>query len=131
MAQRPLSPHLQIWRWGPHMLVSILHRATGDGMALVGLGVFLWWLGALASGPEAYETFLWAATSPVGYVVMIGLTWAFFTHMMSGLRHFVLDIGAGYELDTNKMWSMLSPIIAAILTVSVWTYVLLRDGGLG
>lgn len=131
MAQRPLSPHLQIWRWGPHMLVSILHRATGDGMALVGLGVFLWWLGALASGPEAYETFLWAASSPLGYVVMIGLTWAFFTHMMSGLRHFVLDIGAGYELDTNKMWSILSPVIAAILTVSVWTYILLRDGGLG
>ena len=131
MAQRPLSPHLQIWRWGPHMLVSILHRATGDGMALVGLGVFLWWLGALASGPEAYETFLWAASSPLGYVVMIGLTWAFFTHMMSGLRHFVLDIGAGYELDTNKMWSILSPVIAAILTVSGWTYILLRDGGLG
>ena len=47
MSQRPLSPHLQIWRWGPHMLVSILHRASGDGMALVGLGVLVWWLGAL------------------------------------------------------------------------------------
>ncbi|MEM9310810.1 MAG: succinate dehydrogenase, cytochrome b556 subunit [Pseudomonadota bacterium] len=131
MAQRPLSPHLQIWRWGPHMLVSILHRVTGDGMALVGLGVLAWWLGALASGPEAYETFLWAAGSPLGYVVMIGLTWAFFTHMMSGLRHFVLDIGAGYELDTNKMWSILAPIFAGVLTVAVWTFVLLRSGGLG
>ncbi|MEO1649018.1 MAG: succinate dehydrogenase, cytochrome b556 subunit [Pseudomonadota bacterium] len=130
MAQRPLSPHLQIWRWGPHMLVSILHRATGDGMALVGLGVLVWWLGALASGPEAYETFLWAAGSPLGYVVMIGLTWAFFTHMMSGLRHFVLDIGAGYELDTNRFWSIASPVIAIVLTVAVWTYILLRDGGL-
>ena len=130
MAQRPLSPHLQIWRWGPHMLVSILHRVTGDGMALVGLGIFVWWLGALASGPEAYETFLWAAGTPIGYVVMIGLTWAFFTHMMSGLRHFVLDIGAGYELDTNKMWSILSPLIAIVLTVAVWTFILVRDGGL-
>ena len=46
MAQRPLSPHLQIWKWGPHMLVSILHRITGDGMALAGLGILLWWLGA-------------------------------------------------------------------------------------
>ncbi len=113
------------------MLVSILHRVTGDGMALVGLGVLAWWLGALASGPEAYETFLWAAGSPRGYVVMIGLTWAFFTHMMSGLRHFVLDIGAGYELDTNKMWSILAPIFAGVLTVAVWTFVLLRSGGLG
>ncbi|MEM6856433.1 MAG: succinate dehydrogenase, cytochrome b556 subunit [Pseudomonadota bacterium] len=130
MAQRPLSPHLQIWRWGPHMLVSILHRVTGDGMALVGLAVLVWWLGALASGPEAYENFVWAASSPLGYVVMIGLTWAFFTHMMSGLRHFVLDIGAGYELDTNKLWSILSPIIASVLTVAVWAFILLRDGGL-
>ena len=130
MGNRPLSPHLQIWRWGPHMLVSILHRATGDGMALVGLGVFLWWLGALASGPEAYETFLWAAGTPIGYIVMIGLTWAFFTHMMSGLRHFVLDIGAGYELDTNKMWSILAPIIAGLLTVAVWSFIFVRGGGL-
>jgi len=131
MAQRPLSPHLQIWRWGPHMLVSILHRVTGDGMALVGLGILVWWLGALASGPDAYETFLWAAGSPLGYVVMIGLTWAFFTHMMSGLRHFVLDIGAGYELDTNKTRSILSPIIACVLTVAVWVFIFVRGGGLG
>ncbi|MFN6934699.1 MAG: succinate dehydrogenase, cytochrome b556 subunit, partial [Tsuneonella sp.] len=47
MANRPLSPHLQIWKWGPHMAVSILHRVTGDGMALVGLGVLVWWLAAL------------------------------------------------------------------------------------
>ncbi|KEO91628.1 succinate dehydrogenase [Erythrobacter longus] len=110
------------------MLVSILHRATGDGMALVGLGVLVWWLGALASGPEAYETFLWAATSPIGYVVLVGLTWAFFTHMMSGLRHFVLDIGAGYELDTNRFWSIASPIIAIVLTIALWSYIILGKG---
>ncbi len=126
MANRPLSPHLQIWKWGPHMLVSILHRVTGDGMALVGLGVFLWWLGALASGPDAYGMFQAVMTSPIGYVVLIGLTWAFFTHMMSGLRHFVLDIGAGYELDTNKFWSIASPIIAILLTVAFWALVFLK-----
>ncbi len=126
MANRPLSPHLQIWKWGPHMLVSILHRVTGDGMALVGLGVFLWWLGALASGPDAYGLFQAVMTSPIGYVVLIGLTWAFFTHMMSGLRHFVLDIGAGYELDTNKFWSIASPIIAILLTVAFWALVFLK-----
>ncbi len=110
------------------MLVSILHRVCGDGMALVGLAVLVWWLGALASGPAAYETFLWAAGHPLGYVVMIGLTWAFFTHMMSGLRHFVLDIGAGYELDTNRFWSILSPILGIALTVCVWAYILFVKG---
>ncbi len=130
MSQRPLSPHLQIWRWGPHMFVSILHRVTGDGMALVGLAVLVWWLGALASGPEAYATFTDLMTSPVGYVVLVGLSWAFFTHMMSGLRHFVLDIGAGYELDTNKMWSIASPIIAALLTAAFWLAILFPSGAL-
>ena len=124
MANRPLSPHLQIWKWGPHMLVSILHRLTGDGMALVGLAVLVWWLGALASGPEAYADFAILASSPVGYVVLVGLSWAFFTHWMSGLRHFVLDIGAGYELDTNKMWSIASPIIAILLTAGFWALIL-------
>lgn len=128
MSQRPLSPHLQIWRWGPHMLVSILHRATGDGLALVGLGILVWWLGALASGAAAYETFTGIMTSPVGYIVLVGLTWAFFTHMMSGLRHFVLDIGAGYELDTNKMWSIASPIIAIVLTIGFWAAIMAKQG---
>ena len=84
---RPLSPHLQIWKWGPHMLVSILHRVSGDGLALVGLFVLVWWLGALASGPAYYETFAGLMTSIPGYVVLVGLSWAFFTHLMSGLRH--------------------------------------------
>ena len=126
MNQRPLSPHLQVWRWGPHMLVSILHRATGDGMALVGLGVLLWWLGALASGADAYATFQSAMGSPLGMLVLVGLSWAFFTHMMSGMRHFVLDIGAGYELDTNRMWSIAAPIIAIVLTAAFWAVILLR-----
>lgn len=125
MANRPLSPHLQIWKWGPHMLVSILHRASGDGMAIVGLSVLLWWLGALASGPEAYETFLWAATTPVGYLVLIGLSWAFFNHMCSGLRHFVLDMGAGYELTANRTWSQLSVAGGVVLTLAFWAAIFL------
>lgn len=123
-SNRPLSPHLQIWKWGPAMLVSILHRVTGDGMALVGLFVLVWWLGALASGPEYYATFTDLMTSPVGMVVLVGLSWAFFTHMMSGLRHFVLDIGAGYELNVNRFWSVASPIIAILLTAGFWAQLL-------
>ncbi|WP_421991684.1 succinate dehydrogenase, cytochrome b556 subunit [Qipengyuania sp.] len=126
MANRPIAPHLQIWKWGPHMAVSILHRITGDGMAMVGLGVLLWWLGAMASGPDAYATFEMVMGSPLGMVVLVGLSWAFFTHMMSGLRHFVLDIGAGYELDTNKMWSILSPLLGILLTAGFWALVLLK-----
>lgn len=113
------------------MLTSILHRITGNGMALVGLVVLTWWLGALASGPEAYESFLFVAGSPFGLIVLFGLSWAFFNHMMSGLRHFVLDIGAGYELDTNRMWSIASPVLGIVLTVAFWTFILLRSGGMG
>ena len=121
---RPLSPHLQIWKWGPHMLVSILHRVSGDGMALVGLFVLVWWLGALASGPAYYQTFTGLMTSIPGYIVLVGLSWAFFTHLMSGLRHFVLDIGAGYELNANKFWSIASPLIAILLTAGFWALIL-------
>lgn len=126
MTQRPLSPHLSIWKWGPHMLVSILHRVTGDGMALVGLPVLVWWLAALASGPAAYEDFVSAADSPVGYVVLAGISWAFFNHLVSGLRHFVMDIGAGYELTINKTFSVLSPVLGVVLTAAFWALLLWR-----
>ena len=126
MANRPIAPHLQIWKWGPHMAASILHRITGDGMAFVGLGVLLWWLGAMAGGADSYAIFQETMGSPLGLVVLVGLSWAFFSHMMTGLRHFVLDIGAGYELDTNKMWSMLAPVIGILLTAAFWAVILLK-----
>lgn len=108
------------------MFVSILHRVTGNGMAVAGLGVLLWWLGALAAGPDAYANFAWAMTTPVGYLVLVGISWAFFSHMMSGLRHFVLDIGAGYELKVNRTFSILAPIVGVLLTAAFWALLLLR-----
>src|SRR5215212_6009216 len=105
---RPLSPHLTIWRWGPHMLVSILHRVTGAGLSILGLPLLVWWLGAIAQGPDAYAQFAKAATHPVGRVLLIGLTWAFFQHLLSGIRHLVTDSGAGFELDTNKRMAVLT-----------------------
>lgn len=126
MANRPLSPHLQIWKWGPHMAASILHRVTGDGLALVGLAVLLWWLGAMAGGAESYATFVDIMGSPVGLVVLVGLSWAFFSHMMTGLRHFVMDIGAGYELTINKTWSVLAPVLGILLTAAFWAAILLK-----
>ena len=125
MADRPLSPHLSIWRWGPHMLTSILHRVSGDSMALVGLPVLLWWLGSLASGPDAYATFVAVMTSPLGLVVLVGLSWAFFNHMSSGIRHFVMDIGAGFEIETNKRHSVVSVASGLILTAAFWAAILL------
>ncbi len=105
------------------MLVSILHRATGDGMAILGGILLVGWLMALASGPENYAWFVGLATSPIGYLLMIGLSWAFFQHMLSGLRHFVLDIGAGYEVDRNNRWAALLPVLGVLLTAILWAII--------
>ena len=102
------------------MLVSILHRASGDGMALVGLPVLLWWLAALAGGPDSYATFTRQAATWYGYVVLVGVSWAFFNHLCSGIRHFVLDTGAGYELKTNARWSVATVIGGIVLTAAFW-----------
>lgn len=123
-ASRPLSPHLTIWRWGPHMLVSILHRVTGSGLATVGLLALVWWLAAAASGERAYADFIEHADSWYGVVIGIGLTWALFQHTLSGLRHFVMDIGAGYELSTNKFWATMTVVGGILLTALLWLYIL-------
>lgn len=125
-SNRPISPHLQIWKWGPAMLVSILHRISGDGLSVVGMAVLLWWLGALAGGDASYLTFTHHMGEWYGQIVLIGLTWAFFNHTASGIRHLVLDIGAGFELKSNALWSVLTPLIALALTAATWAYVLLR-----
>ena len=138
-ANRPLSPHLQVYKWGPHMLVSILHRATGDGMAIAGSLLLLWWLGAAASGEAAYASFIgtvWQAPDAtvlswqnwVGRALLVGLTYAFFQHASSGLRHLLLDTGAGYELKSNRLWAIVVAVVPAILTAALWVYILL--GGL-
>jgi succinate dehydrogenase / fumarate reductase cytochrome b subunit len=108
------------------MAVSILHRVSGNGLAVVGLGVLLWWLGALAGGAASYATFVEHASSWYGMIVLVGISWAFFNHMASGIRHFVLDIGAGYELTNNNFWSILTPIIGIALTAAFWATLLLR-----
>ena len=118
------------------MTVSILHRVSGDGLAIVGACMFLWWLGALAAGPEAYAAFVacvWhdpaggavhQVTNILGKIVLVGLTWAFFQHLFSGLRHLVLDTGAGYELRTNKLWSTVVMVGGILATAATWLYIL-------
>jgi succinate dehydrogenase / fumarate reductase cytochrome b subunit len=125
---RPLSPHLQIYKWGPHMLVSILHRATGSGMATVGTGLLVWWLAAIAGGAESYATFVDVFTTDtgalniLGYVIGIGLTLSLFQHMMSGIRHLVMDTGAGFELKRNKMGALATMVASVALTIVFWLY---------
>ena len=125
---RPLSPHLQVYKWGPHMLVSILHRVTGSGMATVGSLLLVWWLAAIASGDQAYATFVDVFTADtgglniLGYVIAVGLTLSLFQHMMTGIRHFVLDIGAGYELKRNRVGAIATMVVSVALTVVFWLY---------
>ncbi len=106
------------------MVSSILHRITGVG-ATVGIFIALWWLGALVSGPEAYETFIWAATTPLGWLVLVGVSWSVISHAVTGLRHFVLDIGAGYELTANNRWATVCTVLGFVLTAAFWAAILL------
>jgi len=106
------------------MLVSILHRVTGVGLSILGLGMLTWWLTALMGGPETYATFTKVATHPLGTVILVGLTWAFFQHLLSGIRHLVMDTGAGFELDTNKRFAILTIVGSILLTAAVWAYLL-------
>ena len=117
---RPLSPHLSIWRWGPGMLVSILHRVSGGALTVAGLGMLTWWLWAVADGNAAYERFAEAAGSPLGIVILVGLTWAFWQHFLSGIRHLVMDTGAGLELRVNKLFAVLTVAGALFLTALTW-----------
>ena len=122
---RPLSTHLFIWRWRVHTVTSIMHRATGDGLAIVGGSLFTWWLVSAAMGPEAYAAFLSVATGPVGVIVGIGLTWGLLQHAASGVRHLAMDTGAGYELDRSKTTATLTYVVSTLLTAALWAYILL------
>lgn len=129
---RPLSPHMQVWKWGPAMAVSILHRIAGDGLAIVGGIMLTWWLAAAAGGPESYAAFIDCFTTQsgglniIGYVILIGLSWAFFQHLLSGIRHLVLDTGAGYELSTNRAWSIGVIAGGIFLTAIFWMFILYK-----
>jgi succinate dehydrogenase / fumarate reductase, cytochrome b subunit len=120
--ERPLSPHLTIWKWGPGMLVSILHRVTGGALTVVGLAILAWWLIALAGGEQSYAAFIVQVGRPVGMIVLAGLTWAFWQHFFSGLRHLVLDTGAGYELRVNRFWAVMTLFGSLLATALTWYF---------
>jgi succinate dehydrogenase / fumarate reductase cytochrome b subunit len=120
---RPLSPHLQIYKWGPHMAVSILNRAMGVGLATVGVAAITWWLVSAASGEASYAAFLKCAHSWMGIVVGVGLTFAWLLHFFAGIRHVFLDAGAGFELNANRTWSWATLIGAVIVTGAIWLFI--------
>jgi succinate dehydrogenase / fumarate reductase, cytochrome b subunit len=121
---RPLSPHLTVWTWGPGMAASIIHRVSGAGLSIVGLAILTWWLTALAGGADSYAAFSKLAGSLIGKIVLIGLTWAFFQHLLSGVRHLVMDTGATFELGINKTFAILTFVGAVVLTAGLWWYLL-------
>ncbi len=122
-AARPLSPHLQIYRWSWTMAMSIAHRVTGA--ALYGGTVLIAaWLVAAASGPGAYATAQAIAGSTVGKLVLFGYTFALLHHMVGGLRHFVWDTGHGYDPQTRMNLAKYSVFVSGGLTVLVWAVAL-------
>ncbi|MFC3653911.1 succinate dehydrogenase, cytochrome b556 subunit [Dyella humi] len=125
--RRPLSPHLQIYKWQVQMVTSILHRATGIALA-VGTLVVVWGLIALAAGEDAFHQFRVCMGSPIGMILMIGWTWSLFYHLCNGIRHLVQDAGAGYAIAQFVRSSWLTVIGSLVLTLIVWGYVLSAGG---
>ena len=118
-AGRPLSPHLQIYRWYLTMALSIGHRVTGIAMA-GGLFLLTWWLRALASGPEAFATVEAVKDSPLGVLVLFGYTLVAFYHMGNGVRHLVWDAGYGFDTRVAAHSGLAVLAFAGAMTILVW-----------
>jgi len=120
---RPLSPHLQIYRWPVTMLLSILHRMTGVFLSF-GLLVLAVWLMQLAAGPEQYQAFRATMSTPIGIAMLIGWTFAFLLHLANGVRHLAWDAGYGFEKSqaNSSAWAALA--FAAAGTAVLWVIAL-------
>jgi succinate dehydrogenase / fumarate reductase cytochrome b subunit len=116
---RPLSPHLQIYRWQLTSVLSILHRATGVALSL-GTLLLVYWLIALAAGPSTYEVARGLIGSWLGRLLLFGWTAAFFYHLANGIRHLVWDAGHGYELPVVYASGWAVVIATAVLTLASW-----------
>lgn len=121
-AERPLSPHLQVFRWYFTMALSIAHRVTGVAMA-IGLLLLTWWLVALAGGRESFATIEGLVDSWFGGLVLFGYTLVVFYHLGNGVRHLVWDAGYGFDIDVARFSGMLVLAFAAVMTVAVWIVV--------
>ena len=117
--QRPLSPHLQVYRWSLTMLMSIVHRATGVVLSL-GSILLVIWIASVAAGPDAYATAQGIVASPIGLLLLFGWSMALFYHLCNGIRHLFWDIGMGFEKAQARRsgWAALAG--TAILTLATW-----------
>ncbi len=118
-AARPLSPHLQIYRWSWTMAMSIAHRATGVAL-YAGTVLIAAWLVAAASGPAAFDTAQAIAGSWFGLLVLFGYSFVLLHHMAGGVRHFIWDMGKGYDPQTRMNLAKYSVVVSGGLTLLVW-----------
>lgn len=118
--KRPLSPHLQVYRWQITSVLSILHRITGVALAL-GLALLTAWLTAAAAGPKTFAMVQGLLASPLGLLVLLGFSFALFFHLCNGIRHLFWDFGMGFELSaaTASGWAVIAA--SAVLTALAWT----------
>jgi succinate dehydrogenase / fumarate reductase cytochrome b subunit len=117
---RPLSPHLQIYRWQIGSTLSILHRITGLLLA-AGLLALIFWFASLAGDEAGYRGAVRLFASPLGLLILVGWTFAFFYHLLNGLRHLFWDIGRGFGRTERRVSGWLAAAGACALTLGVWS----------
>jgi succinate dehydrogenase / fumarate reductase cytochrome b subunit len=129
-SNRPLSPHLQVYRWQWTMLLSILHRATGVALA-VGTALLVYWLLAAAAGPDAFADARAVIGSWFGRLLLLGWSFALFYHLLNGIRHLAWDLGRGFELGTAYATGLLVVLASVVLTLIAWFAGYAAAGGAG
>ena len=118
-ADRPISPHLQIYRWQLTSVLSILHRAAGVWLS-IGTIVLVWWLVAAASTPEAFDAVADFLNSWLGLLLLLGWSAALFYHLCNGLRHLWWDTGRGLSLESVYAGGWTVVVASAVLTILAW-----------
>jgi len=126
--ERPLSPHLQAYRWTLMMALSIIHRATGVALYF-GTLLLAWWLIAASSGPGAYAYVESFTGSFLGRLIVFGYTWALMHHLLSGVRHFLWDLGYCFNTNEREALSWGVVIGGVGLTVLIWIIAYAIGGG--
>ena len=118
---RPLSPHLQVWRFHATMAGSILNRAAAGALSFGAIFIVAW-LGAAAFGPDAYASYVAVMGSPLGLLVWFGLTLAAAYHLTAGIRHLVWDAGAGLTPKSATTLTWISIVAALIIALGFWAF---------
>jgi succinate dehydrogenase / fumarate reductase, cytochrome b subunit len=127
--ERPLSPHITIYRWQINMVMSIAHRLTGTAL-YAGTLLLAAWLVAVASGEDSFALVNGVFAHPVGRLILFGYTWALLHHMLGGVRHFIWDSGRGFRIWQVNVLSWLTIIASVTLTLVIWAAGLVLKGGL-